>query len=83
MTSARTAFRHSRDRVTHIPSAFRAIQLDETDQAIHLPLGARIDLGGIAKGWIAEQAALLLSEYAERVRGECGRRYFHGGSAGR
>jgi thiamine biosynthesis lipoprotein len=46
-------------------SAFRAIQLDEPTQSIHLPLNARIDLGGIAKGWIAEQAALLLSEYAE------------------
>jgi thiamine biosynthesis lipoprotein len=44
-------------------SAFRAIQLDETSQAIHLPFGARIDLGGIAKGWIAEQAALVLAEY--------------------
>jgi thiamine biosynthesis lipoprotein len=46
-------------------SAFRAIQLDEPTQSIHLPLNVRIDLGGIAKGWIAEQAALLLSEYAE------------------
>ncbi len=45
-------------------SAFRAIQLDEPTQSIHLPLNARLDLGGIAKGWIAEQAALLLSEYA-------------------
>lgn len=46
-------------------SAFRAIQLDETHQAIRLPAGVRIDLGGIAKGWIAEQAALLLADYAE------------------
>ncbi|HTP08970.1 MAG TPA: FAD:protein FMN transferase [Anaerolineae bacterium] len=48
-----------------IRSAFRAIQLDEPTQSIHLPLNTRIDLGGIAKGWIAEQAALRLSEYAE------------------
>jgi thiamine biosynthesis lipoprotein len=48
-----------------VQSAFRAIQLDEPTQSIHLPLGARIDLGGIAKGWIAEQAALLLAEYAD------------------
>ncbi len=46
-----------------VRSAFRAIQLDEANQAIRLPLGARIDLGGIAKGWIAEHAARLLSEY--------------------
>jgi thiamine biosynthesis lipoprotein len=51
--------------IDHTRSAFRAIQLDEPTQSIHLPLNARIDLGGIAKGWIAEQAALLLSEYAE------------------
>jgi thiamine biosynthesis lipoprotein len=51
--------------VTPTRSAFRAIQLDEIQQAIHLPLDTRIDLGGIAKGWIAEQAARLLSEYAE------------------
>ena len=48
----------------HAGAAFRAIQLDEPNQAIHLPLNVRIDLGGIAKGWIAEQAALLLAEYA-------------------
>jgi FAD:protein FMN transferase len=46
-------------------SAFRAIQLDETHRAIHLPFGTRLDLGGIAKGWIAEQAALVLAEYAD------------------
>ena len=51
--------------VGHTQPAFRAIQLDEPTQSIRLPLNARIDLGGIAKGWIAEQAALLLSEYAE------------------
>ncbi len=46
-------------------SAFRAIQLDEPTQSIHLPFNTRIDLGGIAKGWIAERAARLLSEDAE------------------
>ena len=46
-------------------SAFRAIRLDATNQAIHLPFGTRLDLGGIAKGWIAEQAALVLAEYVE------------------
>jgi FAD:protein FMN transferase len=49
--------------IYHPRSAIRAIQLDEPTQSIHLPLNARIDLGGIAKGWIAEQAALLLSAY--------------------
>jgi len=31
---------------------------------IFLPHGMRLDLGGIAKGWIAEQAALILADYS-------------------
>ena len=46
-------------------SDFRALQLDPAVQAIRLPLDLRLDLGGIAKGWIAEQAARVLAEYAE------------------
>ncbi len=34
------------------------------EQTILLPPGMAIDLGGIAKGWIAEQAANILSRYA-------------------
>jgi len=30
-----------------------------------LPNGMRLDLGGIAKGWIAEQAALILADYSQ------------------
>lgn len=45
-------------------SDFRAIQFDDAAHAIRLPSGTRIDLGGIAKGWIAEQAAWILAEYA-------------------
>ena len=37
--------------------------LDPDTQAIHLPAGVQIDLGGIAKGWIADKAAQLLAEY--------------------
>ena len=44
--------------------SFSEIDLDESDQTIQLPPGMAIDLGGIAKGWIAEQAANLLSKYA-------------------
>jgi FAD:protein FMN transferase len=43
--------------------SFRAMELDETDSTILLPPGIALDLGGIAKGWIAEQAAYLLSRY--------------------
>ncbi len=44
---------------------FGATRFDPMRKAILLPLGLRIDLGGIAKGWSAEQAAHLLSQYAE------------------
>jgi FAD:protein FMN transferase len=40
----------------------QAIELDEANQAVYLPAGARIDLGGIAKGWAAQQTADRLAE---------------------
>ena len=46
-------------------SYFRQIEFDEARGAIRLPLGARLDLGGIAKGWIAESAALVLADYSD------------------
>jgi FAD:protein FMN transferase len=36
---------------------FSQVRLNGERQEIFLPLGLRIDLGGIAKGWIAEKAA--------------------------
>lgn len=44
--------------------AFGGIRLEEDTSCIWLPPGVEIDLGGIAKGWIAEQAARILKEYA-------------------
>jgi thiamine biosynthesis lipoprotein len=44
---------------------FRRIQLDPTTNSILLPQGMQVDLGGIAKGWIAEQAAQRLSKVTE------------------
>jgi thiamine biosynthesis lipoprotein len=38
------------------------LRLDEGAQSVFLPAGMRIDLGGIAKGWIGEQAAHMMSE---------------------
>ena len=43
---------------------FDTIRLDEDAGKIWLPSGMEIDLGGIAKGWIAEQAARELGRYA-------------------
>jgi FAD:protein FMN transferase len=42
---------------------FGDMELADDRLAARLPPGLRIDLGGIAKGWIAEQAARLLSRY--------------------
>ncbi len=44
--------------------SFSEMDLDESDHTILLPPGMALDLGGIAKGWIAEQAANILSGYA-------------------
>jgi FAD:protein FMN transferase len=46
------------------PPSFIEVDLDEPEQTILLPPGMALDLGGIAKGWIAEQAALILSKHA-------------------
>jgi FAD:protein FMN transferase len=43
---------------------FRMIKLDPITNSIYLPAGIQVDLGGIAKGWIAEQAAWQLAEYS-------------------
>ena len=45
-------------------SSFAAVELNEATSSIRLPIDLQIDLGGIAKGWIAERAAHLLSQYA-------------------
>jgi thiamine biosynthesis lipoprotein len=44
--------------------SFSEVDLNETEQTILLPPGMAIDLGGIAKGWIAEQAAGILACYS-------------------
>lgn len=45
------------------PPDWHAIRLDARAQTVTLPTGARLDLGGVAKGWAAEQAARRLGEY--------------------
>jgi thiamine biosynthesis lipoprotein len=47
--------------------SFSEIELDDTRHRVLLPPGMTLDLGGIAKGWIAEQAAITLS----RVTSAC------------
>jgi thiamine biosynthesis lipoprotein len=48
------------------PGQWTAVELDEARQAVYLPDGLRIDLGGIAKGYTAQQAVDLL-----RTMGPC------------
>jgi thiamine biosynthesis lipoprotein len=43
---------------------FGVIQFDPASSGIFLPAGMQVDLGGIAKGWIAETAAQRLACYA-------------------
>jgi FAD:protein FMN transferase len=52
------------DRSTGSSFPFDMVQLDASSTSILLPADMQIDLGGIAKGWIAEHAALLLSQCA-------------------
>ena len=44
---------------------FDFAELDPGKKAIWMPPGMQLDLGGIAKGWIAEQAVELLSQYTD------------------
>ncbi|MCL4395647.1 MAG: FAD:protein FMN transferase [Chloroflexi bacterium] len=42
---------------------WRAIELDPIAQTVRVPAGMHLDLGGIAKGWAADQAVRRLSAY--------------------
>jgi len=44
---------------------FDELLINPDENLIFLPHGMRLDLGGIAKGWIAEQTAMVLSDYSE------------------
>jgi thiamine biosynthesis lipoprotein len=48
--------------VIHIPD-WRAIRCSPSRGRVNLPRGSHLDLGGIAKGWAASQAAALLSRH--------------------
>ncbi len=45
-------------------SPFTAVEIDKTKNRIRLPKDMKIDLGGIAKGWIAEKAAKLMAVHS-------------------
>lgn len=54
-----------RPLVYAMPQGIRLAQLDDAARTIRLPADTRLDLGGIAKGWIAERAAQELAEYSD------------------
>ncbi len=44
---------------------FREIELDLNSSRVRLPKNMQLDFGGIAKGWIVDQAVTLLSRYSD------------------
>ena len=51
-----------------VPSVdFRQISLRETDRTITRPVGLRLDLGGTAKGWIADQTIARIAGRAHAL----------------
>jgi len=57
-----TPDRHS---PSETPPDFAEAELDPDGRRVRLPQGMQIDLGGIAKGWLAAKAAERLAEYAD------------------
>jgi thiamine biosynthesis lipoprotein len=51
---------------------WRLIECDVSTRSIMLPPGMRLDLGGIAKGWAADQAARRLGVFAPTLIGAGG-----------
>lgn len=43
--------------------ALQDVLSDPEQQTLKLPLGARLDFGGVAKGWVAQHAMMMLREY--------------------
>jgi len=60
--------------------AFGEMRIDNARRRVFLPKGMALDLGGIAKGWIVEQAALALAEYAESCAVDAGGDLFLAGA---
>jgi FAD:protein FMN transferase len=44
---------------------FREMELDPNSNRVRLPIDMQLDFGGIAKGWIVDQAVTLLSRYSD------------------
>ena len=51
---------------------FSAFELDVAERRVRLQEGMEIDLGGIAKGWIVQRAALRLKDYGTAAAADAG-----------
>lgn len=51
---------HSLRRVAPYPGRWKQVVVDTTGSMVRLPLGVRLDLGGIGKGWAADRAGTML-----------------------
>ncbi len=60
----KAAHRKDSMRVKH---GWRDIEMDAGRCAVRLPLGLRVDLGGVAKGWAAQEAARMLSRFGSAL----------------
>jgi len=60
---ARATFAGLRKEVGVNAGAWKEVVLDEKRHTITLPAGVQLDLGGIAKGWAADQALRLLARW--------------------
>jgi thiamine biosynthesis lipoprotein len=58
--------------VQHAAFDFGSIEFNATTRSIRLVHGTRIDLGGIAKGWLAERAARRLAEFCDACAVDAG-----------
>ncbi len=69
------------DRVVRVP--FETMEIDEAHSRVRLPEGMEIDLGGIAKGWIVQEAAQRLELYGTAAAVSAGGdMFFTGAPAG-
>ena len=57
----------AREEITAAQASWRQIELDVRAHTFRLPPGMRLDLGGIAKGWAADQIMRKLEQFSPLV----------------
>jgi thiamine biosynthesis lipoprotein len=54
---------HPPRRVAPQPDRWKEVLVDTTGRTVRLPVGVRLDLGGIGKGWAADRAGTMLQPF--------------------